>query len=297
MGSEEAGDIVDAVLPRRRCNDAVAVAVEGDKGRHIWVKCGYIGWAVEYGEIGLRREQGARRAAKGATDRGVLDGRRRARGKIEDEEIARPRDGEASALRIEGHVLAARLEELRNHIGARQRRVAAEIDLDRGREPAQAVGVAFAPEEGRLRHVVLPCDRLHGRVGKPTGKRADPGRVAAEQMVGESVDLIERQFHVATPSLDLRVAEGSAAPERLLEFGRRIGAADADVLQESIGEGGKMPALPGAAAPFPQAIEQPGQTADNCHATKFQPMPAEAKRFHVAPANVLCLRHSNSIIY
>ena len=77
----------------------------------------------------------------------------------------------------------------------------AEIDLDTGREPAQRILASLAHEEGGFREIVLRRDRLHGCVGQPGLERADGGRIAAEQFVGEGIDLIDRQAHgVLSPS-------------------------------------------------------------------------------------------------
>src|SRR3546814_15436073 len=73
--------------------------------------------------------------------------------------------------------------------------MAAQIDLDRGREPAQVIILAARHEEGGLGQVVLRRDRLHRRIGDPTVQRADGGGVAAEDAVGESVDLIQWDPH------------------------------------------------------------------------------------------------------
>ena len=76
--------------------------------------------------------------------------------------------------------------------------MSAQIDLDGGGEPAQRVVATLAHEEGGLGEIVLRRDRLHRRVREPRFQRTDRGRIAAEQAVGERIDLIDRQarhFH------------------------------------------------------------------------------------------------------
>ncbi len=69
---------------------------------------------------------------------------------------------------------AARLVE---HVRARERRVAAEVDLDLGREPAQVEGaVVTCRDEGRLRMPHLGRDALHPRLVAVS--EHDTGRVA-----------------------------------------------------------------------------------------------------------------------
>jgi len=73
--------------------------------------------------------------------------------------------------------------------------MSAQIDLDGRREPAQRVTVAFADEKSSLGEIILSRDGLHGRVRQPAVERADGCRIAAEQLIGERIDLINRQLH------------------------------------------------------------------------------------------------------
>ena len=73
--------------------------------------------------------------------------------------------------------------------------MAAQIDLDRRREPAQRIVGALAHEEGGFGEIILRRDRLHGGVGQPFGQRADRGGVAAKQFFGERINLVDRQAH------------------------------------------------------------------------------------------------------
>ena len=88
------------------------------------------------------------------------------------------------------------LEDREQHVGARERRVPAELHLDLGREPAQAEAVALGHEERGLGEVVLERDRLHGRGVEPRLEGHDGGRIAAEQPPRERVDLVDPElFH------------------------------------------------------------------------------------------------------
>ena len=69
--------------------------------------------------------------------------------------------------------------------------MAAQLDLDGRREPAQPEPIALGHQKRRLRQVHLGGDVLHpGRVGRRV-EQADGGRVAAEGPIGEGVDLQE----------------------------------------------------------------------------------------------------------
>lgn len=117
----------------------------------------------------------------------------------------------------------------------RQRGVAAQVDLHRGREPAQVeIGADMIGrhEEGGFGQVVLPGDGLQGRVVEPVVHRDDRGRIAGEGPLGKGVHLdesqsghagiscrsgIEKPFAPPRPVADeqaaLVEAEGAVAPE------------------------------------------------------------------------------------
>src|SRR4029078_5254602 len=78
----------------------------------------------------------------------------------------------------------------------RQRRLAAQFDLDRWGKPAQVVIgiVAFRGDEERgFAEVILLGNRLHDMVGQPLVQRHDRRRVAGERAGGEGIDLEEGQ--------------------------------------------------------------------------------------------------------
>ncbi len=67
--------------------------------------------------------------------------------------------------------------------------VAAEIDLDRRRHPAQVEVIAAFDHEGGLGEIVLGRDRLQLLVRQKFLEQANPSRVAGKHPVGESEDL------------------------------------------------------------------------------------------------------------
>ena len=71
----------------------------------------------------------------------------------------------------------------------------AQIDLGRGREPAEAIAVALGHEKRGFRRVVLGRDRLHHGPGQPRVERAHGRRFAGERPIGKGVDLVERNAH------------------------------------------------------------------------------------------------------
>ena len=72
-----------------------------------------------------------------------------------------------------------------------ERRVAAQIDFDRGREPAEAIvgaGLAGSNDEARVGEVRLAGERRHPLVGGGFLEHDDRSRVACERLVREHVD-------------------------------------------------------------------------------------------------------------
>ena len=95
----------------------------------------------------------------------------------------------------------------REHPARADGRVAGERHLARGGEDAHASG-ALRPrgrqEEGRLREVHLARDRLHLGAAEPLRVEDDGQRIAAEDTVGEDVDLREAELarHPDTVAVD-----------------------------------------------------------------------------------------------
>ena len=75
--------------------------------------------------------------------------------------------------------------------------MAAEIDFDLRREPAQPPMGALRRKEGRLGQVVLFRDGLQQRIPGPLLQQADGGRIAGERPVRKGVHLVERYSHGA----------------------------------------------------------------------------------------------------
>src|SRR5438094_802987 len=83
------------------------------------------------------------------------------------------------------------------HVRARERRVATEIDFDRGCEPAQVVPVFLRNKERSLGEIHFAGDVQHpGRIGS-LREDADPGRIAREGTTRECVDLREYLHHLS----------------------------------------------------------------------------------------------------
>ena len=84
-----------------------------------------------------------------------------------------------------------------------QRRVAAQVDLYRGREPAQGQDISSRYDKRGLRKIVFGGNRSKRAVGQPIVEQ-DHGRgISAKHPARESVNLVERQLHVIslTPAL------------------------------------------------------------------------------------------------
>ena len=82
---------------------------------------------------------------------------------VHAEKILFPCDGQDSALGLEPDGIAVDGADVEQHEGGAERGMAAEIDLDLGREPAQAVDAILRDDEGCLRQVVFRRYCLHGR--------------------------------------------------------------------------------------------------------------------------------------
>ena len=99
-------------------------------------------------------------------------------GEIEFDPVAAAVGGQQSAARVEARLGAfGQMAVLPQHVGAGQGGVAAEIHLDRGREPAQVVAVGLFDQEGGFgevhfaRHVAHP---LVGGVGRRRVRKPPP---------------------------------------------------------------------------------------------------------------------------
>src|SRR5215831_17733832 len=81
---------------------------------------------------------------------------------------------------------------------AGQRGVAAQSDLCRRREPAQAELVAGRDEKSRFGQVHLTRDELHPRCVARLRKKADGRGISCEGLVSKGIHLRNRQMHCAS---------------------------------------------------------------------------------------------------
>jgi hypothetical protein len=220
MGRAGHGILGHAGAGREIARDEIAVvagccrdhgeAVERGDTREIGLERAHVGLAGEDGEAVARRQHLAGRGTERAGDIAqIVARRRRARREIHPENTAVARhDQRVADLGLEGDAVAPGHELGEDDVRGRQCRMAGQIDLDGGREPAQAESVALALvqgyEERGLRQIVLGGDRLHRRVGQPGVERAHCRRIAGEHAVGEGIDLVDRNLHGQTVPLRLK---------------------------------------------------------------------------------------------
>src|SRR6267143_2049244 len=80
---------------------------------------------------------------------------------------------------------------------ARQRGMAAEIDLDRGREPAEIIAVALGNQKRSFGEIHLTRDVEHPGGFGWSWEDADRGRVPRERFAGERVYLCDPEAHAS----------------------------------------------------------------------------------------------------
>ena len=73
--------------------------------------------------------------------------------------------------------------------------MAAEVDFDLGRKPAEVKAVPGRDQEGGLREVHLPRHLLHPLVTPGLVEEADGGRFSSEGLRGEGVYVIDIEGH------------------------------------------------------------------------------------------------------
>src|SRR6267378_692383 len=83
------------------------------------------------------------------------------------------------------------------HMRARERRVAAEIDFDGRREPAEIVAIALRNQEGSLGEIHLARDAEHPGGFGWSRKNANCCWIAGEWSVGECVHLSNAEAHAS----------------------------------------------------------------------------------------------------
>src|SRR5258705_7389526 len=92
-------------------------------------------------------------------------------------------------------------------MGGGKRRVAAQLDFDQGREPAEMKSGAGGHQKRRLRLVHLAGDALQPRVIPPAVEHIHGGRIAGEWFGREGIDEMKCKRHTRTTS---------ASPQRKL---------------------------------------------------------------------------------
>jgi hypothetical protein len=84
---------------------------------------------------------------------------------------------------------------LPEYVGARERRVAAKVDLHIGRKPAKIIAIKMLQEKSRFRQIHFPGYVLQPLVIAKRFKDADRGRVPSKGLVRKSVNLNDRNGH------------------------------------------------------------------------------------------------------
>jgi len=88
------------------------------------------------------------------------------------------------------------VQETKDHIGASQGGMAAQIHFRGGREPAQVIGAGSGlHEESRLGQVVFRRDALHQAVIQTGIQRHHSGGIFPQHIVGERIDLPQLELH------------------------------------------------------------------------------------------------------
>jgi hypothetical protein len=81
------------------------------------------------------------------------------------------------------------------HVGAGQGRMAAQVYLHRGGEPAQVVAVVVRRQEGGFREIHLARHIAHPLLGGWRREHANGGGIAGEGAGGEGIDLDDSNGH------------------------------------------------------------------------------------------------------
>ena len=77
----------------------------------------------------------------------------------------------------------------------RERRVSAQINLNRRREPAQLEAIATRHGEGRLRQIIIRRDALQDEVGQPRVEWTNSSGITTKWIGGKSRDFVVGEFH------------------------------------------------------------------------------------------------------
>src|SRR5207249_9901765 len=105
------------------------------------------------------------------------------------------------------------------HMRAGECRVAAEIDFDGGRKPAEIVAVALPNEECGFGEIHFPCHVQHPGWFGGFRENADGGGVSCKRLVCKCVDLCYAEAHasksIAPGSIDLEAWASDRKSTRL----------------------------------------------------------------------------------
>ncbi len=202
MGGAGDGVFVDALGGGEEAGDEVAVVAGGGgddgeigqrgQGLHVGPEGGDVGFGGEDAEKVAGLIGGFWRAAEGIAeglgdgDLGTGPGR-----EVEGVEIGLAVDGEGAAAGLKGDLVGGEAEAFEEHEGGGEGGVAAKVDFDGGGEPTQVVAAGLLDEEGGFGEVILGGDLLEDFVGQPAFEGTDGGGVAAEELRGERVHLVE----------------------------------------------------------------------------------------------------------
>lgn len=137
----------------------------------------------------------------------------RQRRKVHREPSAVARDLHRARKRLEPDALATGIEHVEDEVAGREGGVAAQRHLYDRCEPSQTVRAVLPYKKRRFGKVVFRCNSLQRSVIQSMFERTDGRRVTAEGLVGERVELIDRNLHdpsFAPGGYGLRVGQTSS---------------------------------------------------------------------------------------
>ncbi|MNL04549.1 hypothetical protein D3C87_1251190 [compost metagenome] len=128
--------------------------------------------------------------------------RRSDRREVQPQACALPRHAQRAGLASEVQSLDGLFIDLKQHIGASQRRVTAQWHLGGRCKPADVPALPLAHDKRRFGEVVFGGNLLHQLIGEPCIEPIDHRRIAAEWLIAERVDLMKLQLHNLLPLSD-----------------------------------------------------------------------------------------------
>ena len=109
--------------------------------------------------------------------------------KVENEKFTLAGHPQFATHRDEDNIISGVPQVVEQHMGARESRMATQLDFARRGKPAQMEAIRSRDEKGRFRKIVFGCNRLQHSVVKPVLKRTHRCRIALEQAIGKGIDL------------------------------------------------------------------------------------------------------------